>query len=228
MKSIAILQSNYIPWKGYFDVIKSVDAFVIYDEVQYTKNDWRNRNMIKTATGPAWMTIPVRQLSLSQKIFETEVSQTNWNVKHWNTIKTNYSKAGSYGEYGPVFEKIYKEIATPNLSEINLTFIKAINSVLNINTEIVDSRDLKLEGDKNERLIDAIKKLNGDRYLSGPAAQSYLDVARFHEEGIQVDWIDYSGYQEYDQLYPPFVHGVSALDLIFNMGAEAPDYLKVK
>lgn len=228
MKTIAILQSNYIPWKGYFDLIKSVDTFVIYDEVQYTKNDWRNRNMIKTATGPLWMTIPVRQLSLSQKIYETETSQYNWNNKHWNAIKTNYAKAKYFGQYAPVFEEIYRTISTPNLSEINLTFIKAINKVLGIDTEIIDSRDLKLEGGRNERLIDAIKKLNGDRYISGPSAKNYLDESQFNKEGISVDWIDYSGYPEYEQLYPPFAHAVSVLDLIFNTGQDATKYLKSK
>lgn len=228
MKTVAILQSNYIPWKGYFDLIKSVDTFVIYDEVQYTKNDWRNRNQIKTATGVAWITIPVRQLSLSQKIYETEVSQYNWNVKHWNTLKTNYSKAKHFSEYAPVFEKIYQTITTPNLSEINMTFIRAINEILKIDTEIIDSRALNLEGDRNERLIDAIKKLDGTRYISGPSAKSYLDESQFNKEGITVDWIDYSGYPEYEQLYPPFSHAVTVLDLIFNMGQQAPDYLKTK
>lgn len=228
MKSIAILQSNYIPWKGYFDLIRSVDTFVIYDEVQYTKNDWRNRNQIKTANGPAWLTIPVRQLSLSQKIYETEVSLPNWNAKHWNTLKTNYAKAKHFGTYGPLFEHIYKNISTPFLSEINLTFIKAINEILNIKTEIIDSRELQLEGDRNERLLDAVKKLNGTRYISGPSAKSYLDESLFNNEGISVDWISYAGYPEYEQLFPPFVHAVSVLDLIFNMGPDAHLYLDKK
>lgn len=228
MKTIAILQSNYIPWKGYFDLIRSVDTFVIYDEVQYTKNDWRNRNQIKTANGPAWITIPVRQLSLSQRIYETEVSLPNWNVKHWNTLKTNYAKAKYFGTYAPLFENIYKNISTPLLSEINLTFIKALNEILNIKTEIIDSRELHLEGDRNERLLDAIKKLNGTRYISGPSARSYLDEALFQKENITVDWISYSGYPEYEQLFPPFVHAVSVLDLIFNAGPDAHLYLDKK
>lgn len=208
--------------------MRSVDTFVIYDEVQYTKNDWRNRNQIKTPNGPEWITIPVRQLSLSQKIYETEVSLPRWNIKHWNTLKTNYAKAKHFGTYGPVFENLYKNTNTPFLSEINLTFIKAINEILNIKTEIIDSRELQLEGDRNERLVDAVKKLNGTRYISGPSAKSYLDESLFDHEGISVDWISYAGYPEYEQLFPPFAHAVSVLDLIFNMGPEAHLYLDKK
>lgn len=224
MKKVAILQSNYIPWKGYFDLIKSVDVFVIYDEVQYTKNDWRNRNQIKTPNGPAWITIPCRQVSLTQKIFETKVTLPNWNIKHWNTIKGNYSRAACFKEYEQVIYETYMACQSEYLSEINLAFIKTINTALGIETEIIDSRNLNLEGDKNERLIEAVTKLNGNYYLSGPAAKNYLDEKAFNDKGIEVGWMDYTNYREYNQLYPPFAHGVSVLDLIFNCGESASSY----
>ncbi|MBK7149195.1 MAG: WbqC family protein [Bacteroidetes bacterium] len=224
MKKVAILQSNYIPWKGYFDLIKSVDVFVIYDEVQYTKNDWRNRNLIKTPTGPSWITIPCRQTSLAQKIYETQVTLPNWNVKHWNTIKGNYTRAPYFKKYEEVFYQTYMSSRSEFLSEINLTFIKTINGLLGIETTIIDSRELNLQGDKNERLIEAVCKLNGNYYLSGPAAKSYLDEKAFHDKGIEVAWMDYTKYPEYQQLYPPFTHGVSILDLIFNCGESAVNY----
>jgi len=228
MKKIAILQSNYIPWKGYFDIIKMADVFVFYDEVQYTKNDWRNRNQIKTPTGLSWLTIPVLQNTLNQKINETIVSQFNWNKKHWNSITCNYSKAPFFKTLENEFEQLYSSIETKNLSEINQNFIKKIANFLKIETDIIDSTTLNLAGDKNERLIEAVKKLNGTHYISGPSAKSYLDVKKFEAESIQVEWVDYNGYPEYSQLYGDFKHNVSILDLIFNEGSNANNFLKYR
>lgn len=152
MKKVAILQSNYIPWKGYFDIINSADIFIFYDEVQYTKNDWRNRNLIKTPNGIQWITIPVYQKSLNQKICETKVSFNKWNKKHWNTLKANYGKAIKFKDYKDQFENLYCNITTNYLSEINKLFISEINKILDINTIILDSKDLDLKGDRNEIL----------------------------------------------------------------------------
>jgi len=225
MKKVAILQSNYIPWKGYFDIIRQADVFVIYDEVQYTKNDWRNRNLIKTPNGTQWITIPVSQKSLSQKINETEVSLKNWNVKHWNTLVANYGKAPFFKEFGPIFKALYLEMGTSLLSEINLKFIKLVNEILEIKTEIIDSTSLELNGDKNERLIEAIEKLKGTHYISGTAAQSYMEMDAFAAKNITVEWMDYQNYPEYNQQHPPFSHGVSVIDLIFNEGKNSKKFL---
>lgn len=216
MKKVAILQSNYIPWKGYFDIINSVDKFIIYDEVQYTKNDWRNRNQINSKQGLQWLTIPVRVESLEQKICETKTSFSKWNKKHWNSIVANYGKSIGFKNHKDVFESLYLDCKTDNLSEINLLFIKEINKLLGINTEIIDSKELDLEGDKNQRLIEAIKKVGGNTYLSGPAAKSYLDESLFKKEGIHVEWKSYSNYPEYTNIHPEFYHGISILDVIFN------------
>ena len=226
MKKIAILQSNYIPWTGYFDIIRQSDVFVIYDEVQYTKNDWRNRNLIKTPNGLEWLTIPVNQKKLDQKINETFVSTTNWNKKHWNSILCNYSKSPYFKTYGTVIKELYESLETKNLSEINVFFIKGINRILGIETEIIDSRTLNLSGDKNNRLIEAVKNLNGTHYISGPAAKSYLKTDSFESESIKVEWMDYSFYPEYPQLFGGFNHNVSILDLIFNVGPDAIKFLK--
>ncbi|MBL57397.1 MAG: hypothetical protein CMP61_09425 [Flavobacteriales bacterium] len=216
MKKVAILQSNYIPWKGYFDIINSVDTFIIYDEVQYTKNDWRNRNQINTKNGLQWLTIPVRVQSLDQKIFETKVSFPKWNKKHWNSIIANYGKAPNFKGFKDRFESLYLDCKTDFLSEINLSFIKSINEILGIDTEIIDSRELELVGDKNERLIEAIKKVGGKIYLSGPSAKSYLNESLFVQEDISVEWKKYIGYPEYPSVHNNFQHGVSILDMIFN------------
>lgn len=223
---IAILQSNYIPWKGYFDIINSVDKFVIYDEVQFTKNDWRNRNKIKSKDGMIWLTIPVKQFALEQRIDETTVALTNWNRKHWNSIVTYYSKAENFKNVKAFVEDLFMNVSSVNLSEINIYFIKGINNFLGIETQIINSAELKLEGDRNERLVDACVKLNGDIYLSGPSAKNYLDVELFNNRQIEVEWIDYSGYSEYPQLFPPFTHEVSILDVILNTGYDAKKFLK--
>ena len=224
---VAILQSNYIPWKGYFDQIAAVDSFVLYDEVQYTKNDWRNRNKIKTPNGTQWLTIPVVQRSLDQRIDQTLIANKKWHKKHWNTIQTNYAKAPHFKDFAPRIRTIYEACAQEELlSKINFKFISEICSILEIDTKIIWSTDLELKGDKNEKLIQAVKKCDGNHYLSGPSAQSYLDLEAFQKEGISVNWMDYDGYPEYQQLFPPFDHGVSILDLIFNCGASARKYLK--
>ena len=134
MKKVAILQSNYIPWKGYFDIINSVDTFIIYDEVQYTKNDWRNRNQINSKQGLQWLTIPVRVESLEQKISETKISFSKWNKKHWNSLVANYGKSPGFKHNKDLFESLYLDCQTDNLSEINLSFINAINKLLDIKT----------------------------------------------------------------------------------------------
>lgn len=225
LKKIAILQSNYIPWKGYFDMIANVDVFVIYDEVQYTKNDWRNRNIIKTKNGLQWLTIAVRQESLSQTICSTEVFKSNWKAKHINTLLANYAKAPYFKNYKERIFKVYEQ-TTEKLSEINLDFIKEICEILEINTKIIDSRSLNLKGDKQERLVQACKQLNADTYISGPAAKSYIDERLFENHQIKVEWMDYNNYKTYNQMHPPFEHGVSILDLIFNEGPNAKKYLK--
>ena len=223
--TVSILQSNYIPWKGYFDIIAKSDVFVIYDEVQYTRRDWRNRNLIKTSNGLKWLTIPVLQDNYYQKICETKILHGNWIKKHRSTIQMNYSKAPYFNDYKDIFFEVY-DISLNNLSELNKLFIEKVCAVLSIETKIIDSRELNLEGDKVGRLVDACRKLNATNYLSGPAAKNYINEGLFHQNKIKLEWMDYSNYKEYNQLYPPFEHGVSVIDLIFNEGAKARSFLK--
>jgi len=225
-KRVAILQSNYIPWKGYFDIIGMVDEFIIYDEVQYTKNDWRNRNRIKTPSGPQWITIPVFQKSSVQKISETQVSNYKWATKNWNSLKANYSKTPYFKLYSPLFEDFYGSIKTPLLAEINVSLIKIICDLLGIKTKITNSADYELKGDPTEKLVNLCKQVQAGYYLSGPAAKNYLQENLFMEEGIEIGWMDYTDYPEYPQLYPPFNHAVSIIDLLFNAGPASRHYMK--
>ena len=226
MKKVAILQSNYIPWKGYFDLINQVDEFIIYDEMQYTKNDWRNRNKIKSHTGIEWLTIPIRQEQLSQKIKDTKIFNFNWNKKHWKSIQINYSKAKCFQEFGPVFEELYCNCTYQFISEINYYFITAINNLLDIQTKISWSTEYNLIDGKTERLVDLCLQAGATEYISGPAAKDYIDKSLFDQQNIKLSWIDYSGYPEYNQLYPPFEHGVSIIDLILNEGKNAISKMK--
>ena len=227
MKKIAIVQSNYIPWKGYFDNIAQVDDFILYDDMQYTKRDWRNRNLIKTPYGLKWLTIPVNvKGKYFQKINETKVSDKSWKTAHLGLIKQSYKRAKFYKDTWEWLEEVYMNCNYQYLSEINLHFIKAINKLLNIKTEIHLSHDFELHNDRNMRLINICKDLGGTDYFSGSAAKFYIDEGLFKQNDINLHYFDYSGYQEYNQLYDGFEHKVSILDLFFNLGDKTKFYLK--
>lgn len=228
-KKIAILQSNYIPWKGYFDLINSVDEFIIYDDMQYTVDDWRNRNRIKTGQGIQWLTIPVSKKGrLNKKISEIKVADARWTKKHWNTLTNAYAKADHFKEYAELFEDLYlnKANTLESLSEINFLFMTEINNILGISTNMRLSSEFDLGEGKTERLLNICRQTGADTYLSGPAARDYLDESIFTRDGINVQWMDYSNYPEYPQLHGEFEHGVTVLDLLFNTGREATRYMK--
>lgn len=230
MKKIAILQSNYIPWKGYFDMIAAVDEFIFYDEMQYTTHDWRNRNKIKTQKGLTWISIPVNSkghLTNKLRIVDAEISNSTWANTHWSLLKQVYGKTLGFKLYKDLFGALYEECATETyLCNVNYKFIRAINDILGIKTKLSFSQDYGLIEGKTERLVDLVQKAGGTEYLSGPAAKDYIDSKLFDMAGIKLSWMDYSGYPEYPQAFPPFEHGVTILDLIFNCGTEAPKYMK--
>lgn len=225
MKTVAVLQSNYIPWKGYFDLIHDADQFVFYDDLQYTKNDWRNRNKIKTPKGVEWITIPVGT-DKHRLICEVEIKDASWQMKHWETIRHHYGKSPCFAHYKAFFTDVYLGRQWVNLSALNQYLIRTISSdLLNIQTEFLDSREYDLTGQKLERLLGMVIKTGAERYITGPAAKEYIDASRFATAGIELVWKDYSGYPEYPQRFPPFEHGVSILDLLFNVGPDAPWYI---
>lgn len=196
MKTIAILQSNYIPWQGYFDLIRSVDEFVILDSVQFTKNDWRNRNRINTPRGPAWLTIPIRTADrFSQRISEAEVAESRWAHRHWQTIIQNYGSAPKFRRYAPELEKTYEQAAREShLSTINRMFLDLICRWLGITTLINSCEIYPDHPERAERLIAICRAAGADRYLTGPRAKVYMDTACFEEAGIEVHFLEYQGY----------------------------------
>ena len=227
MKRVAILQSSYIPWKGYFDLIRQVDEFILYDDAQFTKRDWRNRNQIKTKDGPLWLTIPVHvKGKFTQTIKETEISDPGWADKHFKTIAAAYARAPHFREYRDMVEELYRGSPSLLLSDVNRRFIEAFAAVLGIRTKLSSSMDYTLPEGRVERLVSLCQQAGATAYLSGPAARDYIDPKLFADAGIDLSYMDYTGYPEYPQLYPPFTHHVSVIDLIFSVGPAAPQYLE--
>lgn len=227
-KTVAIVQSSYLPWKGYFDLIRSADVFVLYDDVQYTKRDWRNRNVIKTPQGLHWLSIPVKVKGrYHQAIDEVEVADSQWVARHWQTIEMAYRRAPRFIEHAPALRSMLLACASmQRLSEINRHLIQSIAALLGIQTPILDCRPFGRVPGRTENLQHLCSALGATVYLSGPAAKSYLDESVFTQAGIEVRYMDYSGYPEYPQLYPPFEHHVSIVDLLLNTGHDAPRYLQ--
>lgn len=227
MKKAIITQSNYIPWKGYFDAINCVDVFVIYDDMQYTKRDWRNRNLIKTPQGLKWLTIPVEvKGKYYQKINEVKISNKNWVINHLNIIKENYKKAAAYPDTIGWLENLYLNCNFELLSEVNEYFLNEICTYFDIKTEFIRLEQFEFKVGKTERLIEICKKINADNYFTGPAAKNYIDESLFNKNDIKLNYFNYSGYNEYNQLYGSFEHGVSIIDLLLNQGNNAHKYLK--
>jgi len=219
-KKIAMLQPNYIPWKGVFDLINQVDIFVFYDDVQYTVKDWRNRNIIKTPQGTKWLSVPViHKGKRNQLICEAEIdTSTNWQDVHFKTIRNSYLKAPYYKNYEYILEAIYLSNTWTHISDLDIFSTKLIAKALDINTEWVKASDLKISGQKDgEKIINICKHLNCNYFINGPSAKAFMNDELFKKEHITLDYIIYE-YPEYKQLYPPFTHFVSVIDVIFNCG----------
>lgn len=227
MKKVAILQSNYIPWKGYFDMIASVDEFILYDDMQYTRRDWRNRNQIKTPQGVQWLTVPVQvKGKYHQTIYETEIDGSDWANTHWKALVQNYSRAPFFSEIALWLEPIYLSEKFTHISQLNKRFIEAICNYLGITTKISNSSNYALLDGKSERLADLCLQAGGSEYISGPSAKDYINEDVFTSKGLTLTWFDYADYKQYPQLWGDFVHGVSILDLLFNCGRNAQQYMK--
>ena len=220
----AVLQSNYLPWRGYFDLIHDVDVFVFYDDVQYTVNDWRNRNRVKTANGVVWITIPIGKQN-DRRICDVEIKDRGWARRHWMTIEQSYRRAPYFEKVAPFLKETYAR-EWRSLSELNQATITGIaKDMLGITTVFRDSREFALQHSKADRLLALLQQLGADEYVSGPAAKAYLDVDAYARAGVTVTWKDYGTYPVYSQLHGPFVPDVSIVDVLMCCGGEAPQYL---
>jgi WbqC-like protein len=228
VKRVAVLQSCYVPWKGYFDLINSVDEFILYDESQYTRQDWRNRNRIKTANGTRWLTVPVTIDGLyHQRIDETRVASPEWAERHWDIVRQAYRKAPHFDSVSTELRETFEQCASEQLlSRVNRRLLEALCRLLGIETQFVWSTDYSAVGSRTERVVSLCLDAGASLYLSGPRGRDYLEEQTFADAGIELEYFDYDGYPEYRQLYPPFEHAVSILDLIFMTGAEAHRFMK--
>lgn len=223
---IAILQSNYIPWKGMFDMINMVDTFVFFEDVDYTKRDWRSRNKIPTPNGELWLTVPVVKAPRGTKIKDIEISNNeDWQKNHYINLRNNYVKAPYFKEYEWLLKDFYVDHHWTKLSDMNIYMTKTIAKILGIKTQFVNSKDIPSCGAKDDKLIEICNYLGATAYLSGPAAKDYIHNEKFKDNKISLSYIQYDAYPEYKQVYGQFDHYVSVLDVLFNCGPDAPQYI---
>jgi hypothetical protein len=223
-KTIVILQSNYIPWKGYFDLMAAADEFLIFDEVQFTKNDWRNRNRIALNGKLHWLTLPVSTAGIfGEAIDRIEVSNANWARSHWDTLKQAYRRAPHYPAIAPRLEAAYRAAAPlTRLSQINEHFLKEIAGMLDLSTAILRADIVpRTTMDPTDRLVEICKSRGAKTYISGPAARNYLKTDAFNQAGVTLNYANYEDYPTYPQAFDPFEHGVSIIDTLMQCGHEA-------
>jgi hypothetical protein len=222
---IAIIQSAYIPWRGFFDLIGRCDEYVIFDSVQYAKRHWHNRNLIKTPNGSLWITIPVATKSRFEQSIEEVTISAEWAERHWRTLVSNYSRAPHFTRLAPQIESLYESASQLRcLTAVNELFLRALCNILGIRTLI--TRDGKYEpvGARSDRLIDICRKAGATHYLSGPSARAYLEEEKFTAAGIAVEWMTYGDYPVYAQCWGGYEPALSVLDLLFNIGEAEPRF----
>jgi len=226
MTTLAVLQPGYLPWLGFFDQIARSDFFVLYDDAQFDKHGWRNRNRVKSAEGMVWLTVPVLHSGRTgQSINETEIdARSPWAKKQIRTIAQLYAKAPYISRYLPEIEEI---LLRPwrRLAELDRALIMRICRWLAVERPLHLSSALNVGGDRNGRLINLCRHFGVGNYLSGNSAQDYLDVAAFADHGISVEWQNFS-HPVYSQLHGPFVSHLSAIDLLLNMGPDSAAVLR--
>lgn len=226
--NVVILQPSYIPWRGYFDQIRRADLFIFYDDVQYDKHGWRNRNQIKTAQGKQWLTIPVHSQGVTQGIPIKDVHMDwskPWAANHLKTLTFAYRKAPYFHEYLPLLESFYAR-REECLADFTIETTIALSRELGIaSTRFLRASELPgIDGLKTDRLIQILRQVGATHYLSGPSAREYIEAEKFEQAGISLEYMTYK-YPEYPQLYPPFDPHVTILDLLFMTGRDAINYL---
>lgn len=228
MTTVVILQPGYLPWLGFFDQMLRSDVFVYFDDVQYDKHGWRNRNRIKSATGPIWLTVPVLNTGRQgQKINEVEIdNRSPWARKHITAIAQNYAKAPHLKRYLPQLDALLTR-HWESLLELDLAVVELICNWIGIERKIACSSCLGIGGEQSERLLNICKHFQADHYLSGDSAQNYLDVTLFLHEGVEVEWQCYR-HPTYPQLHGEFAPYLSVLDLVMNVGEKSLDVLTGK
>jgi hypothetical protein len=222
---VAVHQPQYLPWLGYFDKMRRADVFCYLNDVQYKKNEWQNRNRIKTAQNLQWITVPVRY-HFPEKILEVHINNgVDWARKHLQALITNYSRAPYYSEYMPIFEEVYSG-EWEFISELNVHLIERLKSVLDLDEKsTVLSSDLELREEPTDRLIDICKALGADTYLAGQGGADYMDLTRFEKNGLKLIVQEFQ-HPVYPQLFGGFHSHLSIVDLLFNCGPESMNIIR--
>ncbi len=220
---VAIIQSCYIPWKGYFDLVARADHFIILDDVQYSRGGWRNRNRIKTERGLKWLTIPlVHSGTFPARICEMRIDGAAWNASHYSSVEQAYRDSPGWPELRSWLREAHAKATAPTLSAVNETLLRSLCELLRIATPMTQSARYDIRCDNpTERVVRLCQAVGAERYVSGPSARAYIEEERFRAAGIALEYFDYSGYVEYPQPHGPFVHEVSILDAIAGLGANA-------
>jgi len=220
---VGVIQSSFIPWRGYFDFINSVETFIFLDDVQFTKRDWRSRNKIKTKNGASWLTVPVEYHTRGQLIRDTKVdSSQDWITIHRNKWYENYKGAPYIDDLLDIYNIVENKYST--ISQLNIELIRSICEYLNIKTQLLNSNDIKVGGSKTEKLINLLQSVGGREYVSGSNADNYLDKEAFIKAGIALEYKSYE-YPAYPQLWGEFDGAVTILDIIANCGPDAKNYI---
>jgi hypothetical protein len=225
---VVILQPSYIPWRGYFDQIRRADLFIFYDDVQYDKHGWRNRNQIKSPQGKQWLTIPVHSAGVTQGLNIKDVKidwSKPWPKNHLKALTISYNKAPYFKKYLPLLETFYSR-HDDSIADFTIETTKALAGELDIRqTRFMRSSELAgIDGRRTERLIQILAKVGATHYISGPSARDYIEQEKFEAAGITLEYMTYD-YPEYPQLYPPFDTYVTIMDLLFMTGEVAPKYM---
>ena len=226
-KRVAIIQSCYIPWKGFFDLIGRCDEYVVLDGVQFAKRHWHNRNRIKGPDGAKWLTIPVASKGrFTQTIDAVEIVEP-WAERHWRSLAAAYGRAEHFAAMGPRVRGWYETVAGErSLTAVNLFFLRAVLAELGLTVRVTRDRDYAPSGTKTQRLLDICRTAGATHYISGPSARDYFDEDVFARAGVAVEWMTYGPYPVYAQGAGAFSHEVSILDLLFHLGPEARSFIR--
>jgi hypothetical protein len=226
MTTVVILQPGYLPWLGFFDQMRRSDVFVYYDDVQFDKHGWRNRNRIKTPAGPLWLSVPVLHSGRhGQPILEVEIdNRLPWARKQISSIRQNYAKAPYLDDYLPGLNAVLQR-SWKYLVDLDMRVVELMGTWLDIQPRIARSSELGIEGKKSARLLDICRHFGADCYISGDAAKDYLDSELFAANGVRVEWQEYQ-HPVYPQLHGDFLPYLSALDMVLNTGATSQKIIK--
>ena len=223
-----ILQPSYIPWRGYFHQIKEADVFVFYDDVAFDTRGWRNRNRVRGPNGSFWLTVPIISKALRSKglkIDQVEIDWSqSWNEKHLKSLENSYARAPYFENYRELIEGMYRR-RDPLLVDFLIDFTKVLSRELGIlDTKFERSSSLSAQGSKSGRLLEIVRSMGADHYITGPSARDYLDEELFRQAGVEIEYFVYD-YPQYTQPFDGFDPHVSILDLLFMTGAEAPRHI---